>query len=207
MLGKVDKSAKASWDERTFNICERLNFLEDYYTTSSCSGKCVMIEEGVGKNGDYYLWTSHSLITFNELNDVIKALTVDSKLLTVDREQLTVNGGVKEKMIRESRGGLIKFKCDPPAIFVCCRDVDVAKRLLLLVKDCGFKQSGIVITNKIIGVEIKSGERLEFPIVSDGRVLVDSNYSKLIVEEANRKRELGWGKLEVMKRKLFLFDC
>lgn len=199
MLGKADKSAKASWDEKTLELCERLNSSGDYYTTSSCSGKCVMIEERTGKNGDYYLWTNHGLITFEEVNDVIKQLEAGCRKLDAN----TINGGIRDGAVRKSRGGLIKFKCDPPAIFVCCRDIDVARGLLLLVKDCGFKQSGIVITNKIIGVEIKSGERLEFPIVNDGKLLVDSDYLKLVIELVNRKRKAGWRKIESLKVGLF----
>lgn len=189
MLDKEDKSAKASWDEKTLELCEVLNSNENYYTTSSCSGKCVLIEEKTGKTGDYYLWTSHDLISFDELKSVI------SKIFENENFE-TVNGGVAEKKTRVSKKGLVKFKSEPPAIFVCCRDIEFAKELLKNAKDSGFKQSGINITNKIIGVEIKSGERLEFPIVDCGKVLVDYDYLKLVVKIVNSKRKIGWEKIE-----------
>jgi len=39
VLEKKDKAAKGSWDERIIELCNKLNSLEEYYTTSSCSGR------------------------------------------------------------------------------------------------------------------------------------------------------------------------
>jgi len=56
ILLKDDKSTKKTWDEKIQALCGVLNETIDYYTTSSCSGKSVLIEEKTGKDGSYYLW-------------------------------------------------------------------------------------------------------------------------------------------------------
>ncbi len=131
------------------DLCEKINSNLNYYTTSSCSGKCVLLEERTGKNGSYYLWTSHESIIFEEL------------FLAID------NIGSKN---------VVKFKSESPIIFVVCRDIDFAKKLLKEAVSSGFKESGIKITEKLIGVEIRSGEKLEFPLMKEGNLLVSNDF-------------------------------
>ncbi|MDA3836120.1 MAG: tRNA wybutosine-synthesizing 3 family protein [Nanoarchaeota archaeon] len=173
ILSKEDKAAKGSWDSRVVGLCNKLNASEDYYTTSSCSGKAVIMEEKVGKDGSYYLWSSHDEIGFDELKEAVGQLTVDGKLLT----------------------GIVKFKSEAPIIFVVCRDIESAKELFGKCVKCGFKETGIKITKKLIGVEIRSGEKVEFPLMNDGELLLLDEFLRVLVEEVNRKRMVGWDKI------------
>lgn len=176
ILTKKDKSAKGSWDQRIAPLCDRINSLSDYYTTSSCSGKSVIMKEKTGKDGSYYIWESHELV---ELGDI------------------------KEELSRLSGKDIFKYKLDAPIVFVVCNNLESAKKLFSLAVFAGFKESGIKITNKLIGVEIKSGERIEFPIFGE-KVLVDDNFLKRVVELTNNKRKSGWKKIEKLKK--FLLD-
>ena len=169
VLEKDDKSAKGIWDERIVSLCEAINSFENYYTTSSCSGKSVIIEDKIGKDGTYYPWESHEMISLDE---------------------------IKLEVSKLKKEGNFKFKTDSPIIFVVCRDAEFAKKLFSFSVLAGFKESGIKLTNKLIGVEIKSGERIEFPIFSDGKLLVGDLFLERIVEVSNKKRKLGWEKIE-----------
>ncbi len=43
VLSKLDKSSKNGWDRRIRDLCEKINALKNYYTTSSCAGRVVLM--------------------------------------------------------------------------------------------------------------------------------------------------------------------
>ncbi|MCK5108013.1 MAG: hypothetical protein KAQ83_04765, partial [Nanoarchaeota archaeon] len=43
VLSKMDKSSKGSIDEKIKKICDIINEKEEYFTTSSCSGRLLTI--------------------------------------------------------------------------------------------------------------------------------------------------------------------
>ena len=44
-----------------------------------------------------------------------------------------------------------------------------------------------------------STENISLPIINNGKILVDEDYLKFLVVEANRKLELTWKKIERLK--------
>ncbi len=52
-LSKLDKSSKGDWDKKIVNLCEKINSLENFYTTSSCSGRIVLIVDNIKKAQDF----------------------------------------------------------------------------------------------------------------------------------------------------------
>ena len=76
VLFKDDKSFKKSWDEKIVKLCEKINSLENYYTTSSCSGRIVLMVNQDKKDRDLFVKVYHDLISFdelkNDLNIIIK---------------------------------------------------------------------------------------------------------------------------------------
>ena len=44
-LEKKDKSKKSSIDSPILNLVDKINSSKDYYTTSSCSGRIVLLEK------------------------------------------------------------------------------------------------------------------------------------------------------------------
>ena len=49
-LSKMDKSAAGRIDYYAVEICELINKLDDFYTTSSCAGRCLLWR-GIGIKG------------------------------------------------------------------------------------------------------------------------------------------------------------
>jgi len=43
VLSKIDKSSKGGFDEKIVKLCEKINRLDNYYTTSSCAGRVVIM--------------------------------------------------------------------------------------------------------------------------------------------------------------------
>jgi tRNA wybutosine-synthesizing protein 3 len=169
VLSKLDKSSIGKWDRRIKPLCEKINSLDDFYTTSSCSGRVILMIQQEKKENDLFLKVWHDRISFSELK---KALA----------------GIVKIKKI-------VKFKLEPPIIHIACRDLKNATEMLEKAKNIGFKRSGILTCNKNIILELNTSERMEFPIIKNGKILVDEEFLKLIVSMSNEKMEKWWDKI------------
>ncbi|MEK6845980.1 MAG: hypothetical protein AABY26_04420, partial [Nanoarchaeota archaeon] len=64
-LAKLDKSKKGEVDEKIIPLLNIINSKEDYYTTSSCSGRVYLWRGSEKKNEMEWLNVSHELIDEN----------------------------------------------------------------------------------------------------------------------------------------------
>ena len=169
ILSKLDKSSKGDWDEKIVELCGKINSLENYYTTSSCAGRIVLIIDSEKKQEGLFLKVYHDLVSFEELK---------SDLERIENEEL------------------VKFKQEPCILHVGCDSLESAQKLLDKAKLVGWKRSGIIASENRFVVELNSTEKLEFPIIREGRVLVGNEFLKLIVEKANENLKKSWVKIE-----------
>ncbi len=175
VLAKLDKSSKKSWDEKIVDLCNKINDSEKYYTTSSCAGRIVLMKDEDKKGSGLFVKVWHDEINFEDLK---------SELGSVDGESI------------------IKFKTEPPIIHVACKDLDSASELLENAKHIGFKRSGINTISRNILLELNSTEKLEFPIMKNGKVLVDEEFLKIIIEKSNFLLKKGWAKIQKLKNSI-----
>jgi tRNA wybutosine-synthesizing protein 3 len=171
ILGKLDKSNVGGWDERIVSLCEMINSCDDYFTTSSCSGRITMIVDEDKKSSDVFLFRSHDKISFEELKHAVT----------------NAASRVSE--------GLVFFKQEPCLVVVSCRDRDCQWKLFNEARNNGWKKSGILSLDKKFLIELMSSERIEFPVVLNGRVLVDDEFLRVVVEKANRNLEKIWKRI------------
>jgi tRNA wybutosine-synthesizing protein 3 len=169
-LEKADKSLKQSWDKPILELCNKINKLDDYYTTSSCSGRILLIIDSKEKRDDLFVFVSHNIITLSELKKAIEAANKTKKL--------------------------IYFKQDPCILHVATRTLEHAQKIHDLAKLAGWKRCGIIASKDRYVVELNATERLEFPIMNNGEVLVDDKFLSLIVSEANKKLKSSWEKID-----------
>ena len=174
VLSKLDKSSIGEWDRKIKKLCEKINNLQDFYTTSSCSGRAILMIQQDKKENDLFLKVWHEKISFNELK---KALI----------------GIVKIKNI-------IKFKLEPPIIHVACMDMKKATEMLEKAKYIGFKRSGLLTFDRNIILELNTSERMEFPIISKGKIIVDDEFLRLIVSMSNQKMQKWWEKITKLEK-------
>ena len=175
-LKKDDKSLKGSWDGRIVDLCEGINLKDEYYTTSSCSGRVVLLRDSREKRDDLFVFVSHDEISFEKLKEVLLGI---------------------------SGSDMIYFKCDPVIIHVACRNLEDAQRLIdVAVRDAGWKRCSVIATGKRFVVELNATGKLEFPVVKDGKGLVDDDYLQLIVSEANKKLKSSWERIEKLYKSL-----
>ncbi|MBW2975642.1 hypothetical protein KY366_08030 [Candidatus Woesearchaeota archaeon] len=172
-LAKKDKSRKKSIDRDIKQLIDLINSMEDYYTTSSCSGRILLIEKKSDRKQDArFAFAEHKKADFK----AIKALELPRDDVWLKQESIIIH--------------------------VCCRDLEAANRLLREVRDLGIKRAGIIHIGKRIIIEIIGTESMETLIARDGRMLVDDDYLKILVKEANKKLDRNKGKIDELYMEL-----
>jgi len=170
-LYKKDKSSIGSWDKKIIPLCKKINKNKEYYTTSSCSGRVVLIKASDKKQKNLFLYRTHNKISFKELLKQIKNIKYP---------------------------GLIYFKQEPCILHVACNFNNDAEKLLKKARLAGWKRSGLISKKRNI-LELMSTEHLEFPIMNNRKLLVSEAYLKLITKEANSRLKRTWQKITRLK--------
>jgi len=158
-------------DEDIITLLEKINALENYFTTSSCSGRISVMEmpHFGDKVNSVWLGKWHREVTVEEVLEAI---------------------GRHEK-------GQLWFLVRSPILHVGARTLDDAVKLLNLAIGLGFKYSNIKsVSHKKLLVEIRSTERMDVPLGADGRLWVSEDYIERIVGIANDQLRRFKGKLK-----------
>lgn len=177
ILSKKDKSHIGKWDERIVRLCKKINSFDNYYTTSSCSGRIIIISDQDKKAKNLFLKRYHDYLHFEQLKKDLQE-------------------------IAEKNNKLIKIKLDPCALHVACDNLESANDLINKAKLAGWKKSGIITANKRYIVELNSTERLEFPIINSKEILVNDRFLKILVKRANEKLNKTWEKINILEENL-----
>ncbi|MDO8549322.1 MAG: hypothetical protein Q7S39_04100 [Ignavibacteria bacterium] len=218
VLKKLDKSSKKSWDEKILKLCEVINKQKDFYTTSSCSGRITLIKNVERDKRNVVLKSWHDLINLNELKKSLLCFekSPQSLILKLARSQIrelsknvNLNSSINHnKYVNDKRGDInefnkrnrstsaIIFKQEPCILHVACRNVQSMKDLFEKAKLAGWKNTGAIAFNRRFILDLRSTEKLEFPIFRRGNLLVDEDFLKIVVEEANKNLKKGWEKIE-----------
>ena len=92
---------------------------------------------------------------------------------------------------------------DPVILHIACKNMDSAKKLLNTARDIGFRRSGIISIGKSkIIMELISTEKLDAIVAKKGKLLIDEDYFKILVNEGNKKLEKTWEKIDKLHRAL-----
>ena len=166
-------------DEEVAGIIEKINSSEDFFTTSSCSGRIVLIsipEIGAKRAAKFIGKWHRPPVSREEVQEAIK---------------LKGREGITEE--RE-----IWLLSQSPILHVACRDLEKAKALLRIAIESGFKYSGIKAISKDgkVVVEIVSTERMDVPLGKDGVMFCSEGYMDFILSKANFMLERGKEKLK-----------
>ena len=205
VLLKIDKSSKCDWDKKIVSLCKKINSSENYYTTSSCSGRVAIMIDQEKKGKGLFLKRYHDLISFTQLKKDLGNITkLHSEAHGIDKKKLIkkTNGLISFKRIRVSdeRGNLIKFKQEPCILHVACKSFDDAEKIYEKAKQGGWKRSGIIASGKRFVVEMNGTEKLEFPVIEKGKILVSDDFLKIIVEKSNENLKKSWEKIDKLRK-------
>jgi tRNA wybutosine-synthesizing protein 3 len=166
-------------DEGVVGILEKLNSLDEFFTTSSCSGRIALIcmpEVGAKREAEF-IGKWHRPVTKEEVLEALKT----------------------------SKKGEIWLLSQSPILHVSCRGLKKALALLRIAIASGFKYSGIKAISKVtekVVVEIISTERMDVLLGNDTTLLCSEAYLDLIVSKANFMLDRGKEKLKRFYRGL-----
>lgn len=166
-LLKKDKSIKGAKDKGILKVINLINSRENYYTTSSCSGRIVLYEKINDKKNNFnFLFISHDKTDLDDIKDIFNK---------------------KYENIWFRQEGFI--------LHVCCKTIKDAEKLLNLIMKIGLKRSGIISLKNKIMVEIIGTEVID-TIIADKKLLVDETYLKILINEANKKMDRNKEKID-----------
>ena len=188
-LNKKDKSKKGSIDKDIIKLVNEINSKENYYTTSSCAGRIVLLEmKSFRKRDCNWIFAKHDKVKFKEINDALTKYSINDK-----------NNKRNKKINYE-----IWLKQQPLILHVACRNLESANELLKIVRKI-FRRAGIIaITERKVTIEIIGSENLE-TIVKDKNFSVDEKYFKELVKYADRNFDLNNGNIEKFLKSLKKF--
>lgn len=173
-LKREDRSSIGGWDKKIAKLCNKINKKKNYYTTSSCAGRIVLLKYSNEKQEDAFLFRTHVKVSFRELKEVLRKLDYSK---------------------------IVEFQQTSCILHVACKTHSDAQELVNKAKESGWKRSGIM-GGKRNMVELHSTESMSFPIMDKGKILVDDEFLKLIVEMANNKLERTWDKIGRLEKKI-----
>ena len=163
-------------DKKAIPIIEKLNGIDEFFTTSSCSGRIAIMElPSIGNKIDARF--------LGKWDDKIEIQDIKNALENAEK-------------------GEIWMLAQPPIFHVSASDVNAASKLIKVAKQSGFKNSGIRSIGKRVTVEVRSTEEVDVPLGIDGKLLCDEKYLSLLVSIANEIMDRIEKKLKVFERKI-----
>uniref|UniRef100_A0A8B9WJW8 tRNA wybutosine-synthesizing protein 3 homolog n=1 Tax=Bos mutus grunniens TaxID=30521 RepID=A0A8B9WJW8_BOSMU len=172
-LSKADLSRKGSVDEDVLEIVQLLNGQEQFFTTSSCAGRIILLDRSVNgsevqKQNCCWLLVTHKACV---KDDVIVAL-------------------------QKAKGDAI-LKFEPLVLHVQCRQLQDAQILHSVAIDSGFRNSGITVGKRgKTMLAVRSTHGLEVPLSHQGKLMVTEEYINFLLKIANQKMEENKKRIE-----------
>ena len=172
-LEKLDRSKKGSIDKKVMSLIKTINSLNDYYTTSSCSGRVYFWIGSGKKNETAWLRVSHDLIK----EDFFKLESLEFE-----------------------RDGLVWLRYEGFIIHIACKDIDSAKHLLEKAKNIYKKSSILTISNKII-IEIRNSNLIEMPFYNEGKIIFSGD-EEWLKNKLNDNFKQNWDNINKFEKSL-----
>lgn len=153
-----------------------INKSKEYYTSSSCFGRTVLLEiPSIGNKKEA-----------KSLGKWHRTIKVDEVISSVKR----------------AKSGQLWLLSQSPIIHITAKTNNAADRLLKTAIACGFKNSGLKSIGKKIVIEVLSTERLDAPIGKDGVLFCNKDHLMLLVNISNEIIKKSTLKLKKFDEKL-----
>nr|XP_060629720.1 tRNA wybutosine-synthesizing protein 3 homolog [Anolis sagrei ordinatus] len=176
-LSRADESRKGSVDEPIEDLVRLLNGRESFCTTSSCSGRVVVLEQPPAPRPPP---RGQATTGFEVQKQNCTWLMVTHQICTIE-DVLTALQKAKEDAV---------FKFEPFVLHVQCRELQDAQLLHTVAIEAGFRNSGITVGRKgKIIMAVRSTHCLEVPLSQKGKLMVSEEYVDFVVQVANQKME------------------
>lgn len=176
LLGKPDASRAGAPDAQILPLLDVINAHDNYYTTSSCAGRIIIIQvsQSGKKHETIWLHVTHEYdITPQICNDAIQ---------------------------RAEPTGSIWFKMEAPIIHIAARSLESANTLMQIARQAGFKRVGMIAWEKRIIIEIIDTLKMEVPLQYNGQIIASTQFINDIIPIANHRLLQSRKKMDKLKK-------
>ena len=183
-LYKADKSSAGTWDVGVREVCGLLNGVSSYYTTSSCSGRCLLYTGSGGKATNTAASSPSAFTRWAVSHDPIETEYWEKHLGT-ELSSSSISSHTEDVWIR----------MEPFLLHVACRSMGAARQLLKAARPV-FKNVGVTTWNESrCMVAIWGDEGLDMPLVIQQQS-VHSGREEWLTETINDKFRRNQSKLD-----------
>lgn len=175
ILRRIDKSRIGAVDRKISRLVRIVNKFPGLVTTSSCSGRIVLIDVGktFKKIESVWLFCSHDAVGRN-LFPLLK------------------------------NGRNIWLKMEGAILHVKCATIEDAHGFIQCAKNAGFKRTGAISMKEPFVIEMISSEQIMIPLTKNGKVLAEEKYLKQAVKIANTALKRNENKMKKLETCLSL---
>ncbi|KAI9483771.1 MAG: methyltransferase TYW3-domain-containing protein [Benjaminiella poitrasii] len=198
-----DKSPKGFIDAPILDLMHIINQHPDYYTTSSCSGRVAIYQEGVQVHDDKEETTTKGGIWLYVTHDPVSVPAINKEewivqLLFGGHQPVVFDDHYSDILDRQ----LIYFKFEPLILHIEASSQQKAMHLVSLANQIGYQNSGITPSRRHM-LAIRSTLKIDTPIayVKDGTIhcLVKPSFLILLFEMSNQKFEQNIQRMKVFE--------
>jgi tRNA G37 N-methylase Trm5/tRNA(Phe) wybutosine-synthesizing methylase Tyw3 len=164
-----DRSRAGRVDDDVVPLVDSLNALRDFYTTSSCAGRIILVQTCAADPSRKYevdwLAVTHDCAAppSTHCDAFWQALTTQRAL---------------------TAGFEVVFKMEAPIVTVCARDIHCAAAIAHVCRIAGVKRAAVTSLQDKIIVSIADTRKIEMLVALDGKLLVDRAYFDVAVAHA-----------------------
>jgi len=154
-------------------LCTFVTGTKDYFTSSCCSGRIMLLEKrGDKKLENFFHRKWHRNVLRIELLE-----------------------GFNEMVLGE-----LWFKLDPFILHIGCENIENANKVLFAMKNAGVKRGGVMVAQdgKFL-IELLGTEQMGFPIKLGSKKLVDWKYLEAILPKANKMLSKNYRRIEKLE--------
>lgn len=180
----ADRSRAGRVDARCVEFVREVCASEDFFTTSSCSGRVsVFADRGAreverGVKGGRWVYVSH---------DPARGRAVVEAVRAVEAETAAAGDDAEDEVEDEDAPPTLVLRFEPFILAVEARDVESGADFVRCARDCGYRESGITACEKRVICAARCQIRMEAPVVVNGERMVDDAGIERLVEMANEK--------------------
>ncbi len=147
-------------DDDIISLLNEINSSLHYYTTSSCSGRIILIQ-------------------LPEIGDKINSEIIGKWHRKVEFSEIL-------ERLKNYKEGYLFLLVQSSIIHVVCENLEYANKLLEIARNCGFKYSSIKSIKKgRFLVEILSSENLHIPLGEEGKIRVNKEDLEFFIRTSN----------------------
>lgn len=226
---ETDNSPKGFVDELALPIIDTINQHQEYATTSSCSGRTtVFLERALTSNRppqsetdvidtSRWLYTSHEPVksiydtlppSHNRQEDARTSTSTICEILFGPETKVSFDQPPYPSSSDEAGHPLISVKFESFILHIDCATLESARKLLAIAASCGYRNSGISLSNAKQIVQIRCTLKLDTPIgfmdvaKNEIKCHISLEYLQWLIRVCNDKFEENTSRMDLLHRSL-----